>query len=267
MRATTITTALLALSACVAARVVSESGSLQVSATGVQSTRSVLGHVVQAGTISVRAGSTRLCDVTIDLVHDTNGNGVVGDAGDSAEVLHSSLGEFRSWERRSFQVDLPKDSPKAWLRVRGWPCPAPKVKDGPAPVISAFEVRADGLLPLSDREPGLTLRLGAEAARPHCLTLARNPAANALGLRVDDLRQVGGELWSAYGPDGRQPGGAGRPDCLGALVFVDAVVLPIAAGQAIRLPYRPGSIGTLRVVSFDRAFRPVGDWTLTGLSF
>ena len=77
-----------------------------------------------------------------------------------------------------------------------------------------------------------------------------------------------GPLLSALYPGGKIPIGIEKKaDFLGALVVLEGMVflLPGPGIAEVRLPWRKLRLKQLRVLSFDRAFRKIGDWRFDGL--
>lgn len=264
--------ALGCLAACMASSLVSESEPFRISSKHLLFKRSKEGIQVEMDSLRLEAmGGRKFCDVTVEEVMDTNGNGKIGDDGDQVNTVFYTQGSFTKLDRKSLTLTVPSTVTRGYLRVRGRECGSKKGSE-PAPVLSVFEVTRAGFSPLStspgSQGEGFALLPGTR--KPHFLAMGKISSGREILFRVGDLRSSTSPLLSALYEHGDIPEGIEKQaDFIGALVSVDGLVflLPGPGIAEIRLPYRKGRIQKLRVLSFDRNFKKVGDWGFDGLAF
>jgi hypothetical protein len=259
------------LAACMASSLVSESEPFRISSKHLVFKRSKEGIQVEMDTLRLEAmGGRKFCDVTVEEVMDTNGNGKIGDDGDQTNTVFYTQGSFTKLDRKSLTLTVPSTVTRGYLRIRGREC-GTKKGTGPTPVLSVFEVTRSGFSPLSHapgvQGDGFALLTGTR--KPHFLAMGKISSGREIIFRVGDVRSSPSAMLTSLYAGGRVPAGIHKQaDFLGALVSVDGLLflLPGPGIAEIRLPYRKARIQKLRVVSFDRTFKKVGDWRLGGLA-
>lgn len=260
----------VSVSACMASSLVSESEPFRISSKHLIFKRTAEGIQVEMDSLEIEAmGGRKFCDVTVEEIMDSNGNGKIGDKGDRVHTVFYTKGKFAKLERKSATLTVPSGVTRGYLRVRGRECGAKNSK-GPAPVLSVFEVTKAGFSPLSlsPNLPGEGIALLTGTKKPHFLAMGKISSGREVLLRVGDVRSSRSPLLSALYPGGKIPIGIEKKaDFLGALVVLEGMVflLPGPGIAEVRLPWRKLRLKQLRVLSFDRAFRKIGDWRFDGL--
>ena len=254
------------LAACMASSLVSESEPFRISSKHLIFKRSKEGIQVEMDSLRLEAmGGRKFCDVTVEEVMDTNGNGKVGDEGDRVNTVFYTQGSFTKLDRKSLTLTVPSNVTRGYLRVRGRECGSKK-GSGPTPVLSVFEITRAGFSPLSSRSAlageGFSLLTGTR--KPHFVSMGKLDSPKQLVFRVGDVRSSPSPLLTALYAEGRVPAGVARKaDFLGALVVVDglAFLLPGPGIAEVRVPYAKAHLKRIRVLSFDRSIQKVGDWS------
>ncbi len=262
---------LASMAACMATSLVSESEPFRISSKHLIFKRSKEGIQVEMDSLRIEAmGGRKFCDVTVEEIMDSNGNGTIGDKGDQVSTVFYTKGSFTKLERKSMTLTVPSGVTRGYLRVRGRECGTKKGK-GPAPVLSVFEVTTAGFSPmsLSRNIPGEGIALLTGTKKPHFLAMGKIASGRQVLLRVGDVRASRSALLSSIYPEGKIPPGVEKKaDFLGALVVIEGMVflLPGPGVAEIRLPYKKVRLKKFRVLSFDRSFQKIGDWSFGGLS-
>ena len=146
-------------------------------------------------TLKAKPGAD-LCDVSVEVVHDTNGDGKPGNEGDKREGLVDLPGKFKEHRRGRYAMSVEGEVTKAYIVVKGRKC-SDKKKD--KKVIATFEVTRDGVRRTVPGPEGRGIALCASSTQPHFVEAKVVPGSQpVLRITAGDLRAVSSPLRSLY---------------------------------------------------------------------
>lgn len=201
----------------------------------------------------------KYCDVQIYSVVDSNNDGDFDDPGDKRTLIYSGVGAFENFSQDNVALFVPGGAERATLEVTGVLCDAKK--NAKRKVLLTAMVTSNGITPNAlNPRPGYDgIAVGGGTDNPHFVEFRRERGMNSrLMLLVGDSRGATTPLSSVY----RRYGISNKKDFLGALIFINDQLADIIIGEGMRaLSKLNGPIKKCQILTFDNAFRLVGNWT------